>query len=458
MRTILNVPVTSGETLNIKLESGSPLFVIGPNGSGKSALVQHAVTSLGSPRVRRISAHRQTSLQSGAIDQTPQARKQFEEQRTQQEPNAVYRSREWNPQGSLSSVLFDLVAKDNDLARRIMDKIYAKDQNAIDKIVRDESRVFEQLNTLLDIAGLGVSIENSAGEEILARRKGSDRTYSIAQMSDGERNAVILAANVLTVQPGIVLLIDEPERHLHRSIIAPFLSALFAERKDCLFVVSTHDTALPMTSPEAPVLVLRSCQWEGDRASAWDAVLLERPLELPEELKRAILGARSQILFVEGEADSLDVKLYSRLFSNASVVPIGGCEDVIKAVHGLQSTNSAHRVQAFGLIDRDNRENDEVERLSRQNVYALNVYSVESLYYCSDAIQAVAQKRAELLNLDTDAIVSRVLDEALKGLDESSLSQMAAKRCERRICNLIRDKTPNWEAISRANTTCTQSL
>ncbi|WP_442947933.1 AAA family ATPase [Nostoc sp.] len=41
--------------------------------------------------------------------------------------------------------------------------------------------------------------------------------YSIAELSDGERNALLIAANVLTVKNGTLVLIDEPERHLHRS-------------------------------------------------------------------------------------------------------------------------------------------------------------------------------------------------------------------------------------------------
>ncbi len=358
----------------------------------------------------------------------------------------------------MSAALFDLVAKENYLGRRIMAHTYAGQSDAVDKLIADESPVFLQLNKLLRVAGLAVTVEDSAGEEILARHKQATEPYSIAQMSDGERNAVILAANVLTVDPGIVLLIDEPERHLHRSIIEPFLSALFAQRPDCAFVVSTHDTALPMASPEASVIIVRSCRWEGETSSSWDASFLQNDTGLPEDLKQTILGARSQILFVEGEAGSLDVQLYSRLFPDTSVVPIGGCEDVIKAVHGLRGTSDAHRVEAFGLIDRDNREDDEVHRLAEQNVYALNVYSVEALYYCFDAIQAVAQKRAELLDFDTDTIVGHTLDEALKGLDDASLSQMAAKRCERSIRYSVRDQTPNWEAIARGDATHTISV
>ena len=61
---------------------------------------------------------------------------------------------------------------------------------------------------------------------------------------------MIIAAHVITADPGIVFLIDEPERHLHRSIIQPFLSALFNLRKDdCAFVIATHEIALPVENP-----------------------------------------------------------------------------------------------------------------------------------------------------------------------------------------------------------------
>ena len=133
-------------------------------------------------------------------------------------------------------------------------------------------------------------------------------------MSDGERNAAIIAATVLTVEAGTTLLIDEPERHFHRSIIEPFLSALFERRRDCTFVVSTHEIGLPVGNPEARVIMVRSCEWNGDRPKAWDVEVLEANTDLPEELKRAILGARRRILFVEGKSSSLDLPLYNALF------------------------------------------------------------------------------------------------------------------------------------------------
>ena len=448
MRRILNIPIIDSDSLDIPIEVGNRLFVLGPNGSGKSALIQHAVTSLGAQNVRRISAHRQTWMESGAISVTPLSRRRFGESHNRQERNPEYRWRERDSVAQLSAVMFDLVAKDNDQARRIAEKAHAKDYTGMKRIINREPGVFSQINELLDLASLGVRIENSEGENLLARRNGADGRYDIAQMSDGERNAVILAANVLTVKPGTVLLIDEPERHLHRSIIEPLLSALFAQREDCMFIVSTHEVALPMADPEASVLVVRSCRWAGNSASAWDAELIEKDVGLPEDVKRAILGSRERILFVEGQPQSLDLQLYSVLFPDISIIPVGGCDDVIKAVEGMRDSRALHDVEAFGLIDGDNRDSADISRLRDKGIYSLNAYSVESIYFCSDAMNAVAQRQAESLGRDANQMIEDAKGGALDGLDRNGLIQrMAARLCERNVREELQSQMPDWKDI-----------
>ena len=448
MQFLLNIPIIESEPLSIPLEAGSGLFIVGPNGSGKSALIQHAVTSLGSQNVRRISAHRQTWMQSGAIGLTPQNRREFGQRHDNEERNPMYRWREWNPEGQISSVMFDLVAKDNDQARRIADQARAGNYEEMELIVKGEPGIFDQINELLDLANLAVTVENSAGENLFAQRKITNERYDIAQMSDGERNAVILAANVLTVNPGTVLLIDEPERHLHRSIIEPLLSALFAQREDCTFIVSTHELALPMCNPEASVLVVRSCQWVGDKADAWDAKLIGKDANLPEDVKRAILGSRKRILFVEGQPQSLDVQLYGTLFPGISVIPVGGCDDVINAVEGMRNSSDLHDVKAFGLIDGDNRDGDDVSRLNQKGIYALNAYSVESIYYCSDAMSAVARRQAESLGRNPDEMVQDAANRALEELGKGDLAKtMSARRCERKVREELQSQMPDWKSI-----------
>ena len=53
---------------------------------------------------------------------------------------------------------------------------------------------------------------------------------------------------------------------------------------------------------------------------------------------------------------------------------------------GCERLMTFHHVEAFGLIDRDGRTDDDVMRLAEKHVFALDMCSVEALYYCSDAI------------------------------------------------------------------------
>ena len=275
----------------------------------------------------------------------------------------------------------------------------------------------------------------------------------MAQMSDGERNAAIIAATVLTVESGTVLLIDEPERHLHRAIIEPFLSALFARRADCAFVVSTHEIALPVANPKARVLMVRSCRWNdknGDTPDAWDVEILEPSADdLPEDLKRAILGARRRILFVEGSSSSLDLPLYDALFPGLSVIPMGGCREIEKAVKGLRETRNHHHTEAFGLIDRDDHTEEDVGRLARDGVFALDVCSAEALYYCSDVIDAVARKQAEARGRDANGMFCSAKQAALDAIrdDPDLATRMAARRCERHMRDAMLAKVPDWREI-----------
>ena len=449
----LTIPKTSGEPLTIPLEVGEQLYVVGANGTGKSALFQHWVSSMGVSAVKRIAAHRQTWLPSGELAFTAQSRKQFEQNRMQWDSQEDARWKEQRPAQRQSAVLFDFVAKDNTRYRTIGQYIDDKNPKKATACAAKSKSPFRQLNELLNLGSLKVSLMNSNDEEILAQHKDNDLSYSMAQMSDGERAAAIMAADVLVADPGTTFLIDEPERHLHRSIIEPFLSALFGQRQDCAFVISTHEIALTIANPTARVMMLRSCRWQGNRPVAWDAEFLKSGEHLPEVLKRDILGSRRRILFVEGMHNSRDLPLYGALFPELSVIPKGSCNEVIRAVNGLRSSQQQHDVEAVGLIDRDDRQLEETERLAEGGIFALDVCSVESLYYCSDAIEAVAHRQAESLGSDPHEMISAATQNALSAIaDECGLPErMAAMRSERRVRSRIEELTPDWRMIMRSS-------
>ena len=148
------------------------------------------------------------------------------------------------------------------------------------------------------LSNIPIEISLEEKQKIMARCKGGP-PYSVAELSDGERNAFLIAADVLTAGPESLILIDEPERHLHRSIIAPLLTLLFAERQNCAFIISTHEVMLPLDHPHARTLLVRSCEYQQSQADSWTADLLDTDARIDDDLKRDILGARKKILFVE---------------------------------------------------------------------------------------------------------------------------------------------------------------
>lgn len=445
------IPRISDEPIQLTVNKGDQLFIVGTNGSGKSSLIQRLAVEAGDKKIKRITAHRRTWFDSGNIDLTPASRQEYEKYTQRYNTMNEARWKDLRASEDLSAVLFDLVAKENTINESIAQHIRNKDADQAFEESDKSPSPFNQINEMLARGKLTVTLDKTTDQNLLASHPQGD-SFGIEKMSDGERSAMIIAAHVITAESGTVFLIDEPERHLHRSIIQPFLSALFALRSgDCAFIISTHEIALPVATPEARVLMLRSCQWSNDNPTAWDAKLLEPNFELPPELKIAILGSREIILFVEGQRGSLDVLLYSVLFPTLSVIPMGSCEEVQKAVLGLRDYHEIDDVEVFGLIDRDNRADKDIEQLAEKGIFALKVYSVEALYYCSDAIDAVARQQAASRGIDVNGLVKSAKQQAIDELTDQELAErMAARRCERQIRELALSNIPNWKSI-RAN-------
>ena len=81
-------------------------------------------------------------------------------------------------------------------------------------------------------------------------------------------------------------------------------------------------------------------------------------------------------------------------------------------------------------------------------MFALDVYSAEALYYCSDAIAAVAYRQAESLDYEPETMIEAATQAGLEALKQSVLSErMAARRCERRVHNQIEALAPDWRKI-----------
>lgn len=437
----LKFPDVAGEAQEFKIPEGRTLFVLGANGTGKSALM-HKLYSQNRARARRISAHRQTWFTSNAMDFTSSRKVDTETNIFNHDANAQSRWRDDYAAQRSQVVVFDLINAQNIRAREIADNMDQGEYDQARELSLKDAPI-KILNQLLKLSNLPIEISIGKDEKVFASKNGSS-PYSIAELSDGERNAILIAADVLTSAENTLFIIDEPERHLHRSIISPLLTSLFSQRKDCTFVIATHDIGLPLDNPDADILLVRSCEWNGGNIIGWDTDLITSADEIDYQIKQDILGSRRALLFVEGAANSLDLHIYQILFSSASVIPQGSCVDVEKAVLGIASTDALHWVNAVGLIDADDRPDSKIAELKAQNIFALPCYSVESIYYCPEVIEAVASKSVDVHGGDVAELISEAHKAFFKAID-SHKDRLSARLCERKVRHQI--KPPNWQTI-----------
>jgi hypothetical protein len=242
------------------------------------------------------------------------------------------------------------------------------------------------------------------------------------------------------------VLIDEPERHLHRSIISPLLTHLFSKRDDCAFIVSTHDVMLSLDNPSAHTLLIRGCTYEGSSVTAWDVNIVPPGTDIDDEIKKDILGAHQKILFIEGEEQSLDKLLYTLVFPNISIIPKLNCWNVENTVSSIRASAGIHRVHAFGIVDNDRRPQSEIDELKENGIYALSVFSVESIYYHPFIQNLIAQRQADIRGDDASIYLDNAKAVALREI-RTHISRLSRRAAEKAIRKEFSDNLPKKEGI-----------
>jgi energy-coupling factor transporter ATP-binding protein EcfA2 len=402
-----SVARVGGQPLEFQMEAGDIVFVLGANGTGKSSLM-HRFYAQNRQKSRRISAHRQTWFDSNAIQISARQKRDTEHNVLNWDTDPSSRWRDQYTGARASLAIYDLLDAENVRARKIAAAVDEDDIDLAKRLSKVDAPI-KIINELLRLSALPIEISVEKSEQVFASKNGGP-LYSVAELSDGERNALLIAADVLTAESGTLFLIDEPERHLHRSIISPLLTLLFERRFDCSFAISTHDVLLPIDNPSSRTLLLRSCVYSGSIASSWDADLVVTPAEIDDSLKKDILGSRRTLLFVEGEEHSLDKPIYSLLFPRASVIAKQSCRDVEHAVAGIRDASELHWLRAFGIVDSDNREATEIQKLKERGVYSVPAISIESIYYHPYVQERVCERQSKV----TGGEVATKLEEAKK--------------------------------------------
>ena len=439
----LNFSAQSAEMSQLQLEAGEMLFVLGANGCGKSSLMFHFAQQ-NRHKTKKIVAHRQTWMNSDALDMTPAAKVQTEQhiQNEDRQPRSRYRDSYSAQRASMT--IYELIDAENVRARKIAALVDAGNMNGAAEAAREEAPI-GIINELLRQSNIPITISIHENERIMASKEGGPN-YSAAELSDGERNAVLIAGNVLTAPPGTLLVIDEPERHLHRSIISPLLSQLFDRRSDCGFVISTHDHDLPLEVPGARTLLLRSCSFSGQIVQSWEADELVADALVDDDLKRDLLGARRSILFVEGTESSLDKPLYSLIFPMVSVIPKGSCHEVERAVVGGRAAEGFHWLRAFGITDGDGYTSDQIQAKRDKGIYALPFYSIEAIYFHSRIVEWIAERQANVSGGDASDLTARAIAAGIAAIADHT-ERLSEKVVKKTVRKLITGRIPNDDEL-----------
>ncbi|MCR5850187.1 MAG: AAA family ATPase [Bacteroidaceae bacterium] len=247
-----------------------------------------------------------------------------------------------------------------------------------------------------------MSVDTDCNLVIRYKSDGEVKQYEAYRMSDGERIILYLVGRIMQAPKNGLIIVDEPEVYLHRTVVDKLWNRLEKERDDCTFIYMTHDLQFA-TSRVGVKSWIRSYEYP----ATWDIRIIDEN-EIPEQLLMELLGSCKQILFCEGTSTtSLDKKIFDVLFPNYIIYPLESCKDVInytKAYNALPNTNT----KAFGLVDSDFRTPQEIEDLKANNIFTYHVAEIENVFLEENFIKAF--KDYHHWGGDVDRIKAGIID------------------------------------------------
>lgn len=261
--------------------------------------------------------------------------------------------------------------------------------------------------------------------------------YNGNLMSDGERAIFHYIGEVVSAKDNSLIIIDEPENHLHNSILEKLWNEIEAERQDCVYLYITHNLDFARSRNNAQIIWIKNML---DKQK-WDFELLNSD-EFSDDLLLEILGNRQGVLFIEGTPDkSIDRKLYSRLFPKYRIMPLEGCASVIQATKSYNKLPMLHYKTIKGIVDRDRRTEDEINSLLQDKIYVPSVAEIENLFLIPQVIELVARKQSiENVDVLLEQTKEKTIEFLKLHLEEQALL-FTKKRCQNTINNVCSQST-----------------
>lgn len=429
------IPIENSQ-MNFTLESGGSIIFVGANGGGKTRLAVKIENELGL-NAHRISAHR-------ALILNPSVAKISERQALSglrtgyvAEGSGVHHrdSSRWGGKQAVNMLNdFDyliqaLFADQSNTSLVAYNRYKPGGQESVSEFKLTK---FDRLNEIWSRL-LPHRVLHISGDDILVSLPGLETMYKASEMSDGERAIFYMIGQVLVADENQVLIIDEPELHVHRSIMSKLWDELEAARSDCAFVFITHELEFA-AARTAQKYVIR----DYNPAPFWSIESVPEDSGFGEEMTTLILGSRKPILFVEGTNNSLDLAIYRSCYSEWTVIPRSSCSEVIHSVVTLRNNSMFTRIQCSGIVDADDYDESDKAYLETLGIATLPVSEIENLILLPDVSRAIAV---------SEGYVDEELSTRLSNLSEAifnsvvapgAIELVVAQFCRRRIDRILK--------------------
>lgn len=314
------------------IEDKSSIILIGANGSGKTRMSIWIEENNQDINIHRISA--QKSLNFSEVINPTEMKKAEEEFWY----GYTYEDKEWLKKEGKKNYRWGnnpeihLLNDFDKLMQYLMTENYEKsiqyrEEHKEGNREFDNSTRLEEIKKIWENVILHRKLKICAGK-IEATNIDEETYYNGNKMSDGERAIFYFIGEVLCAKENSLIIIDEPENHLHKSILIRLWNAIESVRDDCMFVYITHNLEFASSRVNSQIIWVKNFLSENN----WEYELIES-IDASDSLKLEIMGNRQKILLIEGTpTKSIDKKLYSKIYSEYNILPVESCNTDRKSV------------------------------------------------------------------------------------------------------------------------------
>jgi hypothetical protein len=217
-----------------------------------------------------------------------------------------------------------------------------------------------------------------------------------------------------------IIIVDEPEVHLHKSIIIKLWDEIEKYLPEKKFIYITHNLEFAASRENS----IQVWMQKYIHPKKWIYTIIDKN-EIPSELLLELYGSKKEIIFVEGLSESLDKKIFSRIYNDKNIIAVGSSNNVIAYTKAFRSQSVLHHLNAKGIIDKDFKTEDEIASCEINDIKVLFVSEIENVFLIEEVIDYIC---VECLNLDDYAKRKEsYLEKIVKLAEECKDTQISLK-------------------------------